>query len=208
MSEERLTYRQVAALLVLRELGTALAHGNLKDEWGVELDAKNRVGLIDAKLIESETRARRALWYTITPAGEDRAIEEVGKGVPVTSRSGKALALLYLRSLLAPKATIPVVEEPVRTPVATVSPEEVEGRIREAYAKITPGAGRWASMTRLRTLLTDIDRDLQDDVLRTMLLAGRVDIVPVAILGDLKPEDHAAAIIIGSKPNHQFRVGA
>ena len=41
-----------------------------------------------------------------------------------------------------------------------------------------------------------------------MMLAGRVDIEPVAILGDLRPEDHAAAIVIGSTPNHQFRVGA
>ncbi|GAA0383162.1 hypothetical protein Acor_70700 [Acrocarpospora corrugata] len=207
MSEEKLTYRQAAALLVLRELGTTLAHAELRDEWGLDLDAKNREGLVDSKLIESETKARRALWYTITSAGEDRAIEEVRKGVPVTSRTGKALALLYLRSLVAPKATVPVVEEPVQAPVTTVSPEEVEGRIREAYAKITPGVGQWVSMTKLRALLTDIDRDLQDDVLRTMMLAGRVDIVPVSISGDLKPEDHAAAIIIGSTPNHQFRVG-
>ncbi|MEO3811008.1 hypothetical protein ABGB17_18590 [Sphaerisporangium sp. B11E5] len=208
MPEERLTYRQVAALLVLRELGTAVAHKELKEEWGLELDAKNRAGLIDAKLIESESRANRALWYTITPAGEDRAIEEVRMGIPVSSRSGKALALLYLRSLVTPRVAIPVVEEPVQVPVTAMSPEEVESRIREAYAKITPGAGRWAAMTNLRALLTDIDRDLQDDVLRAMLLAGSVDIEPVAISSDLKPEDHAAAIIIGSKPNHQFRVGA
>ncbi|MEU4539255.1 MarR family winged helix-turn-helix transcriptional regulator [Streptosporangium sp. NPDC023825] len=211
MSEGRLTYRQAAVLLVLRELGTPLAHKELKEEWGLDLDTKNRAGLVDAKLIESETRARRAFWYTITPAGEERAIEEVRAGVPVTSRSGKTLALLYLRSLLAPGAAVPVAEEPVRAPVTTVSPvspEEVEDRIREAYAKITPGAGRWAAMTKLRALLTDIDRDLQDDVLRAMMLAGRVDIEPVAILGDLKPEDHAAAIVIGSTPNHQFRVGA
>ncbi|MER5643403.1 hypothetical protein [Streptosporangium sp. NPDC002524] len=208
MSEGRLTYRQVAVLLVLRELKTALAHKELKEEWGLELDAKNRAGLVDAKLIELETRERRALWYAITPAGEERAVEEVRAGVPVTSRSGKTLALLYLRSLSAPEVTVPAVEEPVRAPVTTLSPEEVEGRIRAAYAKITPGTGRWAAMTKLRALLTDIDRDLQDDVLRTMMLAGRVDIEPVAILGDLKPEDHAAAIVIGSTPNHQFRVGA
>ncbi|GAA1023427.1 hypothetical protein Aple_089230 [Acrocarpospora pleiomorpha] len=208
MSEGRLTYQQVAALLVLRELGTALANKELKEEWGLDLKPPNRKGLIDSGLIKSETKANRALWFTITPAGEDRAIEEVRKGVPVTSRSGKTLALLYLRSLLAPKVAVPAVEEPVQAWVTTVSPEEVEDRIREAYAKITPGAGRWAAMTKLRALLTDIDRDLQDDVLRTMMLAGRVDIEPVAILGDLKPEDHAAAIVIGSTPNHQFRVGA
>ncbi|MEU8384356.1 hypothetical protein [Streptosporangium sp. NPDC048865] len=208
MSEGRLTYRQVAVLLVLKELGTPLAHKELKDKWGLDLDTKNRAGLVDAKLIELETRARRAFWYTITPAGEERAIEEVRAGVPVTSRSGKTLALLYLRSLLTPEAAIPVAGEPVRAPVTAVSPEEVEDRIREAYAKITPGAGRWAAMTRLRALLTDIDRNLQDDVLRTMMLEGRVDIEPVAVPSDLKPEDHAAAIVIGSTPNHQFRVGA
>ncbi|MEU4830955.1 hypothetical protein [Streptosporangium sp. NPDC023615] len=208
MSEERLTYRQVAALLVLRELGTALPHKNLKDEWGLDLDTKNRAGLVDAKLIESETKAKRALWYTITPAGEDRAIEEVRKGVPVSSRSGKALALLYLRSLSVPEAAAPIIEEPVRAPVTTLSPEEVEDRIRTAYAKITPGAGRWVSMTELRAALADIDRDVQDDVLRAMMLAGRADIEPVAIVSDLRPEDHADAIVIGSTPNHQFRVGA
>lgn len=208
MSEGRLTYRQVAVLLVLKELGTALAHKELKKEWGLDLDTKNRAGLVDAKLIELETRARRALWYAITPAGEERAIEEVRAGVPVTSHSGKTLALLYLRSLLTPEAAIPVVEASVQAPIKTVSPEEVEDRIREAYAKITPGAGRWAPMTKLRALLTDVDRDLQDDVLRAMMLAGRVDIEPVATSGDLKPEDHAAAIVIGSTPNHQFRVGA
>ncbi|WP_344922733.1 hypothetical protein [Streptosporangium oxazolinicum] len=196
---------------MLRELKTVLAHKELQKEWGLELDPKNRAGLVDSKLIESETR-KQALWYTITPAGEERAIEEVRNKVPVTSRSGKTLALLYLRSLLTPKTATPAVEESVEEPVralaATVSPEEVEDRIREAYAKITPGAGRWAAMTGLRALLTDIDRDLQDDVLRTMMLGGRVDIEPVAILGDLGPEDHAAAIAIGGTPNHQFRVGA
>ena len=84
----------------------------------------------------------------------------------------------------------------------------METRNREAYAKLTPLAGRWAAITKLRTHLSDIDRDLQEDVLRTMMLTGHVDIAPVAILGELKPEDHAAAIIIGSTPNHQFRIGA
>ncbi|GII81275.1 hypothetical protein Sru01_62570 [Sphaerisporangium rufum] len=208
MSDERLTYQQVAALLVLRELGAAVAHQALKNEWGLDLARKNRDGLVDAKLIEMEIRARRAYWYTITPAGEERAIEEVHRGVPVSSRSGKALALLYLRSLQRAKAATPAAEEPVALPTSEMSPPEVEDRIREAYTKITPGAGRWASMTRLREQLADIDRDLQDEVLRTMMLDGRVDIEPVAILGDLKPEDHAAAIVIGRKPNHQFRVGA
>ncbi|GIH27726.1 hypothetical protein Aph01nite_60360 [Acrocarpospora phusangensis] len=207
MSEKRLTYVQVAALLVLRELGTEVALKELREVWSLDLKPESRAPLIESKLIE-ETKAKRILWYRITPAGEDRAIEEVRKGVPVSSRSGKTLALLYIRSLLTPKAAIPVVEESVQAPVTTIPAEEVELRIREAYAKITPGAGQWASMTKLRSLLKDIDRDLQDDVLRAMMLAGRADIVPVAILGDLKPEDHAAAITIGSTPNHQFRIGA
>ncbi|GAA1270242.1 hypothetical protein GCM10009677_23750 [Sphaerisporangium rubeum] len=209
MSGDKLTYQQVATLLVLKELGTSVAHKELKDKWGLDLSPKNRTGLVDDKLIESERRVRGAYWYTITPPGEERVIEEVStKEIAVTSRSGKTLALLYLRSLRVSTAAVPVPKESVEAPVTTMSADEVEGRIREAYGQIARSPGRWATMTKLRAALTDIDRDLQDEVLRAMMLAGRVDIEPVAILGDLKPEDHAAAIIIGSTPNHQFRIGA
>nr|WP_062340046.1 hypothetical protein [Herbidospora sakaeratensis] len=210
MSEERLTYRQVAALLVLKELGTDVGHKDLRDNWGLDLDAKNRAGLVDAKLIESEKRERRTIWYSITPAGEERALEEVRKGVAVTSRSGKTLALLYLRSLVWPAtpAAVEVAPEPVAAPVA-LPDDEVEDRIREAYSKITPGVGEWVSLTRLRPLLDDIDRAEQDEALRRMLFnAPEVHILAAAIVGHLSPEDHAAAVVIGDEPNHQLRIGA
>ncbi|WP_156045162.1 hypothetical protein [Herbidospora cretacea] len=210
MSEERLTYRQVAALLVLKELGTAVGHKDLKENWGLDLDGKNRAGLVDAKLIESEKRERGTIWYSVTPAGEERALEEVQKGVAVTSRSGKTLALLYLRTLLRPAAPVAVeaVPEPVAAPVGRTD-DEVEDRIREAYAKITPGVGEWVSLTKLRPLLSDIDRSEQDNALRRMLLnAPEVHILAAAIVGHLSPEDHAAAVMIGNEPNHQLRIGA
>ncbi|WP_157520911.1 hypothetical protein [Herbidospora daliensis] len=221
MSEERLTYRQVAALLVLKELGTAVGHKDLRDNWGLDLDTKNRAGLVDAKLIESETRERRTIWYWITPAGEEKALNEVRKGVTVSSRSGKTLALLYLRTLVAP-ATPAAVEapesvaapEPVTAPEPVAAPiarpdDEVEDRIREAYSKITPGVGEWVSLTRLRPLLDDIDRAEQDNALRRMLFnAPEVHILAAAIVGHLSPEDHAAAVMIGDEPNHQLRIGS
>ncbi|NAS23024.1 hypothetical protein GT755_15150 [Herbidospora sp. NEAU-GS84] len=205
MSEERLTYQQVAALLVLKTLGTEVARQDLEATWGLSLSTKNRAGLIDAKLMEMEKR-ERSLWYSITPAGEERALEEVQKGVVVTSRSGKTLALLYLRSLLEP--TLPqVAAAPVVTSGRT--DDEVEDRIREAYAKITPGVGEWVSLTKLRPLLSDIDRSEQDNALRRMLLnAPEVHILAAAIVGHLSPEDHAAAVMIGNEPNHQLRIGA
>ncbi|WP_066365522.1 hypothetical protein [Herbidospora mongoliensis] len=210
MSEEKLTYQQVAALLVLKTLGTEVARQELADTWGLDLKSKNRDGLVDAKLIEVEKRERGSLWYSITAAGEERALEEVQKGVTVTSRSGKTLALLYLRTLLhpvTPGALVEVPEAPVSP--ADLTDDEVEERIRVAYTKISPGVGEWVSLTKLRPLLDDIDREQQDDVLRRMLLGcPEVHILAAAIVGQLTPEDHAAAIVIGNEPNHQLRIGA
>ncbi|TKK88978.1 hypothetical protein FDA94_10670 [Herbidospora galbida] len=182
----------------------------------MDLDTKNRAGLVDGKLIESEKRERGTIWYLVTPAGEERALEEVQKGVAVTSRSGKTLALLYLRTLLGP--AVPAAEEVAPEPEAAPEPaavpvalggDEVEDRIREAYAKITPGVGEWVTLTRLRPLLDDIDRSEQDNALRRMLLnSPEVHILAASIPGNLSPEDHAAAVVIGSEPNHQLRIGA
>lgn len=205
MSEERLTYQQVAALLVLKTLGTEVARKDLVETWGLDLSTKNREELEKDKLIVVEQRARGTKWYSITPAGEDRALEEVRKGVTVTSRSGKTLALLYLRTILEP-----ALPQFVAAPVAgDLTDDEVEDRIRAAYTQISPGVGEWVTMTRLRPLLDDVDRDQQDRVLRRMLLnCPEVHIVAAAIVGQLAPEDHAAAIVIGREPNHQLRIGA
>ncbi|WP_061294605.1 hypothetical protein [Herbidospora cretacea] len=206
MSEERLTYQQVAALLVLKTLGTEVGRKELVETWGLDLSTKNRAGLVDHKLMEVEKRGN-SLWYSITTAGEDRALEEVQKGVAVTSRSGKTLALLYLHTLLSPALPQAAAPEPPAV-AADLTDEEVEDRIRAAYAKITPGVGEWVSLTRLRPLLDGIDRSRQDNALRSMLLnSSEVHILAAAIPGRLSPEDHAAAVVIGDEPNHQLRIG-
>ena len=90
--------------------------------------------------------------------------------------------------------------------ISKVSDDVAEKRIVDAVSDIMPAPGTWVSMTALRRKLGNLDRNQQDRVLRNLLLAGRVDIAPAAIPGDLKPEDHAAAVNIGPKPNHQIRL--
>lgn len=83
---------------------------------------------------------------------------------------------------------------------------EVESAVIDGLNSLPRGGHRWNTMTALREKLAGIPREQQDEVLRKMMLAAKVDIEPVAILGDLKPKDHDAAIIIGSTPNHQIRL--
>ncbi len=92
---------------------------------------------------------------------------------------------------------------PAKTGTGKVSDAHVESSVTD-FLKDFP-EGRWATMTKLREHLAGIPRDQQDDVIRQMMLDGKVDIEPVAIYGDLKAKDRAAEIIIGSTPNHQIR---
>ncbi|WP_062352550.1 hypothetical protein [Herbidospora yilanensis] len=207
MSGERLKYHQIAMLLVLMAEGVPdVPNTKLTDFYKLKFtNNKDREALVEGKLIECD-KTRKPMTWSLTDAGRDRVMEEILLGVDVPSSRVLGLAFVtYLQNTRAPRIETPPL---VAEASAALSAEEVETRIREAYVKVAPGAGRWASITKLRAELTGIDRDLQDAVLRTMMLAGRVDIEPVAILGDLKPEDRDAAIIIGSTPNHQFRIGA
>ncbi|MEU8378700.1 hypothetical protein [Streptosporangium sp. NPDC048865] len=98
---------------------------------------------------------------------------------------------------------------PDRVPAASsgeVSDADAEQMILGAVAAVSPGPGRWAAMTALREQLSNLPREQQDRILLDLILAGRVDIEPVAIVRDLKPKDHDAAIVVGNTPNHQIRL--
>ncbi|WP_344923124.1 hypothetical protein [Streptosporangium oxazolinicum] len=108
-----------------------------------------------------------------------------------------------------PEPAAPEVDEPSPTGPASsgeMPDAEAEQIILEAVGAVSPGEGRWATMTALRERLGDLPREQQDRVLRNVLLAGRVDLTPTAIPGNLSPEDHDAAIMVGPTPNHQVRL--
>ncbi|MFI6510120.1 hypothetical protein ACIBCT_21150 [Streptosporangium sp. NPDC050855] len=78
--------------------------------------------------------------------------------------------------------------------------------VLDAVAAASPRPGKWTTMAAVRRQLGDLPRDQQDRVILDLMLAGQVDTEPAAIERDLKPEDRAAAIMVGPKPNHQIRL--
>ncbi|MEO3856221.1 KOW motif domain-containing protein [Acrocarpospora sp. B8E8] len=94
-------------------------------------------------------------------------------------------------------------KQPARPDSAPVSDAAVASSVAD-FLKGLP-EGKWATMTALRKQLKGVPRNQQDDVIRQMMLDGKVDIEPIAIYGDLKAEDRAAEIMIGSTRAHQIR---
>jgi hypothetical protein len=87
-----------------------------------------------------------------------------------------------------------------------VSDAQAERLVLDAVAAASPRPGKWTTITAVRRQLADLPRDQQDRAMLDLMLSGKVDIEPVAIYGDLKPEDRAAELMVGSRPHHQIRL--
>ncbi|WP_405086546.1 hypothetical protein [Microbispora sp. NBC_01389] len=86
--------------------------------------------------------------------------------------------------------------------------DDVETRIRKAYAQLADKPNAWVSLTRLRPLLGDATRDKVDAALRQMIAQPDVRIVPWENQKTLTQSDRDAAVIIGDQPKHRILIGA
>ncbi|MEV5414066.1 hypothetical protein AB0K60_35185 [Thermopolyspora sp. NPDC052614] len=85
-------------------------------------------------------------------------------------------------------------------------PEDVEKRIRAAYAELAPGPGRHVPLLRLRALLTDLPREDVDAALTRMNLLPDVFVDPQANQKILTPEERAAAVRIADQDKHLISI--
>ncbi|WP_327047343.1 hypothetical protein OG320_05455 [Microbispora sp. NBC_01189] len=86
--------------------------------------------------------------------------------------------------------------------------DDVETRIRKAYARLADKPNAWVSLTQLRPLLGDAPRDKVDATLRQMIAHPDVRIVPWESQKSLSQEDRDAAVLIGDQPKHRILIGA
>ncbi|MFC4062830.1 hypothetical protein ACFOWE_31450 [Planomonospora corallina] len=86
--------------------------------------------------------------------------------------------------------------------------EDLEARIRAAYAALAPEPGAWVSLTRLRPLLGDAAKQEVDAALVRMNGLPDVNIVPESNGKILTPQDLAAAVVIGDQEKHLLWIGA
>jgi hypothetical protein len=91
-------------------------------------------------------------------------------------------------------------------PVDSVPADDVEARIRSAYADLAPAPGTWIGLADLRDRIADLDKRSVDDALRALLARPGVRIIPVANTKSLTDRDRAAALRIGEEDNHTISI--
>ncbi|MBO4273959.1 hypothetical protein [Microbispora triticiradicis] len=86
--------------------------------------------------------------------------------------------------------------------------DDIETKIRKAYAQLADKPNAWVSLTLLRPRLGDAPRDRVDATLRQMIAHPDVHIVPWENQKTLTQADRDAAVIIGDQPKHRILIGA
>jgi hypothetical protein len=86
------------------------------------------------------------------------------------------------------------------------TPENIEDRIRHAYASLTPRPGGWVSLARLRAELADTSRPEVDTALHTLYRTPGVSLIPEENQKVLTAADRDAAIMIGDQDKHLIAI--
>ncbi|MEV6348964.1 hypothetical protein [Actinoplanes sp. NPDC051851] len=227
MTDVKLSVPERALLFILMSRNGELSNPQIEKEYapGLRLTGKDRLKLVDAKLIESRKGERGAYFFSLADGGWAWCREELkNREVPrAAGAAGQALYALfggldqYLertgRSLAQvfggqPEATGPQPEATGQAEVAVaVTPaDEIEKSIRRAYRSLAKPNGDWVGLADLRDELGGLGRAEVDGVLRLMTRLPGVRIEEETNQKALEPRDRAAAVVIGNRDQHVLAI--
>lgn len=214
MSESlpKLSSNQVNALIVLMAEARELTNKEMDDLVGFGLTGKDKDGLNDLGLVETD-QSDKPFSHQLTDKGWRLMREHIHAAEPL-KRKGN-LAARTLSNLLAnlhrsldrlhtphgeffKQTGAPIVAVPVE--------DDLESRIRSAYADLARAPGTWIGLADLRDRIADLDRRTVDEALRAMLTRPGVRIIPVANTKSLTDRDRTAALRIGEEDNHAISI--
>jgi len=232
----KLSLTQIAVLSALMVEARELSNAELAEVAGAPLTGTDRVRLVSDGLVEERKVGRSYAFQLSPhgwSAGLAVLAEQAeGKGAAATTvrmlLHGLHRALLArgvdARSFFAADAKgsaaigfaangsaataaddlqSPANEAP-RPAIATV--DDLEERIRTAYAKLAAEPAGWVSLADLRELLHDVPRAELDTAVKWMAVQPGVRLIPVANLKSLSTRDRDAALRFGGEENHAFAI--
>jgi hypothetical protein len=198
MSEERLTMRERAALLVLMAEARELTNAELRDLAGFTLDGACRRRLNELGLVIS-TKAGRAYVHDLTDDGAVRCQTELSVQRP--SRAGYAGGALYVvlaglrRHLEATGGTL-----------GELFTADLGHRVENAYLVLASRPGDAVSLLALREHLDDVPTDRLDRALTALADRSDVHLRAEADQKSLSEQDRLAALVLGGSPRHTLMI--
>ncbi|GAA1343294.1 hypothetical protein GCM10009660_31650 [Catellatospora bangladeshensis] len=200
MSEERLTMRERAALLVLMAEARELTNAELRELAGFTLDGACRRRLNDLGLVVS-TKTGRAYVHDLTDDGAVRCRAELsGRRPPRAGYAGGALYALLAGLRRHLDATGGALGE-IFTP-------DLAHRVESAYRALAPRPGDAVPLRALREHLDDVPTDRLDRALTALADRPDVHLRAEADQKSLTEQDRRAALVLGGSPRHTLLVEA
>jgi hypothetical protein len=94
-----------------------------------------------------------------------------------------------------------------RSDLAASAPQNLDLRLRNAYAALASEPRAWVALSRLLPFFGDVPRAEIDDALRSLSRASDVNLVPENNQKSLTEADRAAAVTIGGQDKHLLAIG-
>lgn len=206
----KLTPTQINALVVLMAEARQLTNNELKDLAGFSLTGTDNRKLVDLGLVETD-RSHRPFSHHLTDKGWKVMREQIHAAEPPKAGGSAARSLFTLlanlhRSLDRLQVSYADFFKQTAASVDAGPADDVEARIRAAYADLAPAPGTWIGLADLRGRIADLDKRTVDDALRALLARPGVRIIPVANTKSLTDRDRAAALRIGEEDNHTISI--
>jgi hypothetical protein len=203
---DRLGQKQTAAMFTLMVLAREVSNTELKDITGFTLVGKERTQLNDLELVASDRR-KNLFHHILTEPGWAWCSDELVARTPPPPRGSLATALYvvlggldgYLRRENLRLAHI-------FAPVAELTTQDIEDRIRTAYRKLARSPRDWVGLVDLRPMLGDASTQDVDAVLKELSRTRQAHLVPDSNRKALTAADHAAAVRVGGEDNHLISI--
>lgn len=218
MSADDLTPTEILVLLTLMAESRPVTNAELK-ALGPDLRADSRRKLNRLKLVETDMQTR-PFTHELADNGWARCYEELSAEAP--ARANPAARTLYTmlgalrrhfdRHDLRPADVFLAANAPVSVPPETVepvgAPDDLEERIRAAYARLAARPGAWVGLVDLRAALPGTSKSEVDGELVRMYRLPDVHLVPEENQKMLTSDDRAAAVVIGNQDKHALAIEA
>ena len=217
MTDDGLTPSESAILIVLMSEAREISNTELVARFGLDVRKTNRDKLNRLRYVASRKEGRTYV-HALDDKGWVRVQHDLHFDSPRARALGAALFALHtnLRDRVLPRtgyrSFTEMFSHAADLPTAADEPvaekkDNLEERIRDAYASLADEPGSWVSLARLRPLFGDVDRSDLDQALQRLGRSPDVNIVPESNQKALGTEEINAAVRIGGQDKHLLAIG-
>lgn len=211
MVDAQLGLADRVALLSLMSLVNEVSNSDLHAAYGVKIDRPSRVRLEKQGYITSRRDGRRPgrpYVHELTEQGWRRGREELRAAPPEKAEKSYRILYAYLNHMDQLMIRLGLALEDVLNPSSgTPQPQDVEQRIRSAYADLATEPGSPVLLRLLRERLPDVAREDADAALMRLVLVPGVYLEPESKQRMLSDADWDAAITVGGEVRHLLTIG-